>query len=271
MSYEEFTYFGKPVEEMTLEELMAERDVQAWAANRMREAYHEQRKRLIWLQNQEPLADEEELEKMYEDGEITYDEFKNIRKQVRKRRYEHGKAERAIVFAEMAEAHYKAVRVKCSEQIEFVRNGKPLPIRGAKARKSKRSTYDPRRKKVRDGKHSVKPIESYVTKWNRLKRNQSDFDTQLRKISPIKNWDYDRLLTIGFSRGYMSKAALEAAVAQELGITMRSATIMLTSGKMTWKHITTIGSLLEMTPAEFCDVFLYDYFKEVVDGKWVAD
>lgn len=272
MNYEEFTYFGKPVEEMTIEELMAERDVQSWAANRMADAAFIQTKKLAHLQSEEPLPDEADLEKMYEDGQITRQERNEIRRTIRKRKYDHAKAERAIVFGQMAEANFKAVRVKCSEQIELIRGDQKHAVRGKKPTPHKPPRYDPRRGKVRENMYApVAPIIAYVTKWNRIKQARNDFDKQLQKVDPIKNWDYDRLLYIANSRGYMSRPTLEAAVAQELGITMHSASVMLKEGKMTWQHITTIGAILEMTPAEFCDVFLYDYFKEVVDGKWIAD
>jgi len=268
----EFTFFGKPIEELTEEELMAERDVQAWAAARMIDAAHNQSARLNWLIENEPYVDPEDIERMYEDGDITREERNELRKRARKRRYEHDKAERAIVFAQMLEAHFKAVKVKCSEQIEIIRGEKKHAVRGKKPRPRKPPRYDPRVGKVRKSWYApVAPIIGYIRKWNRVSYNYKEFEKILKRTDPMQNWDYEKLQQIAFSRGYMSTVTLAAAVAQEMNITVSGAENMLKSGRLTWGYCLLIGAILEMTPAEFCDTFLSGYFKEVVDGKWIAE
>lgn len=86
----------------------------------------------------------------------------------------------------------------------------------------------------------------------------------------ILDWERSRLDTIARTRGFRTKDGLDYAVANELGITMRSATRIINNGKMTWGQCILIGAMLEMTPKEFCDVFMYDYFKETPSGDFRA-
>ena len=86
----------------------------------------------------------------------------------------------------------------------------------------------------------------------------------------ILDWDRKRLDTIARTRGFRTKEGVDYVVANELGITMRSATRIVNNGKMTWGQCILIGAMFEMTPKEFCDVFMYNYFKETPNGDFVA-
>ena len=86
----------------------------------------------------------------------------------------------------------------------------------------------------------------------------------------ILDWDRSRLDTIARTRGFRTKEGVDYAVANELGMTMRSATRIVNNGKMTWGQCILIGAMFEMTPREFCDVFMYNYFKETETGDFRA-
>lgn len=86
----------------------------------------------------------------------------------------------------------------------------------------------------------------------------------------ILDWDRARLDKIARTRGFRTKDGVDYAIANELGMTMRSATRIVNNGKMTWGQCILIGAMLEMTPKEFCDVFMYNYFKETPTGDFRA-
>ena len=86
----------------------------------------------------------------------------------------------------------------------------------------------------------------------------------------ILDWERSRLDAIARTRGFRTREGVDYAVANELGITMRSATRIVNNGKMTWGQCILIGAMFEMTPKEFCDVFMYDYFKETPTGDFRA-
>lgn len=86
----------------------------------------------------------------------------------------------------------------------------------------------------------------------------------------VLDWDRSRLDVIARTRGFRTKEGVDYAVANELGMTMRSATRIINNGKMTWGQCILIGAMFEMTPKEFCDVFMYNYFKETPTGDFRA-
>lgn len=269
---DEFLFHDKPIEEMTEEELMAERDCQAWMANRMADIINKQKFRLSGYQDSMPYVDEDDIQKMYEDGQITREERNKIRKVARRRKYDHDRAEMYTAYAEMLEAHFKAVKVKCSEQIMILRGSEKVAVRGRKPRPRKPPRYrDPRKNKVRRNQYApVAPIIGYRTKWNKLSRIRFNETLKLARRIPLRYWNYESLKRVAVSKGYGSVTTLSAAVAQEFGLTVRSATDFLRDGRLGWGHVLVLASFLEMTPAEFCDVCLHGFFKEVVDGKFVA-
>lgn len=86
----------------------------------------------------------------------------------------------------------------------------------------------------------------------------------------ILDWDRSRLDAIARTRGFRTREGVDYAIANELGITMRSATRLINNGKLTWGHCILIGAMLEMTPKEFCDIFMYNLFKETESGVFRA-
>ena len=78
------------------------------------------------------------------------------------------------------------------------------------------------------------------------------------------------LMQVARDRGYFTELAVTASVSEALNISIGGADQLLQSGKMSWGQCMVIGSLFEMTPKEFCDVFMSGYFVEVADGVFRA-
>ena len=86
-----------------------------------------------------------------------------------------------------------------------------------------------------------------------------EFDYNL----PIPQWDKAVMLSIARDRGYRTESALVYAMHEAFGLPYNSVKHLIDTGRMTWGHVLCIGAFLEMTPREFCDTFLHDFFKEV--------
>lgn len=120
-------------------------------------------------------------------------------------------------------------------------------------------------------KKSTKELEqqrtiAFMKSYTRGRNQYANIDGS----ASILDWDRSRLDTIARTRGFRTKEGVDYAVANELGITMRSATRIINNGKMTWGQCILIGAMFEMTPKEFCDIFMYDYFKETPTGDFRA-
>lgn len=82
----------------------------------------------------------------------------------------------------------------------------------------------------------------------------------IEKDSLYIAWDKERFLLVAKDRGYQTEEALIGDVAKELSLNRPSAKLLLERGRFTWGQVMCIGAMLEMTPKEFCDVFLPGYF-----------
>lgn len=82
-------------------------------------------------------------------------------------------------------------------------------------------------------------------------------------------WNRERFDMIVADRGYQTESALIADVAKELMLDRTSTKLLLDKGRFTWGQVLVLGAMFEMTPREFCDTFLADYFVET-HGKYRA-
>lgn len=105
-----------------------------------------------------------------------------------------------------------------------------------------------------------------------LAKKKIDFreKDRLGGFPPVAQWDRAIFNKIASDRGYRTKAAISYAVSQELELPLRTAQVLIKTGRMTWGQCLLIGALFEMTPKEFADCFMKDYFKEVRDGEYIA-
>lgn len=91
----------------------------------------------------------------------------------------------------------------------------------------------------------------------------------IEKDSLSITWNRERFDMIVADRGYQTESALIADVAKELMLDRTSAKLLLDKGRFTWGQVLCLGAMLDMTPKEFCDTFLADYFVET-HGKYRA-
>lgn len=82
-------------------------------------------------------------------------------------------------------------------------------------------------------------------------------------------WDKSKFMLVARDRGYFTNISTIVAISEELCLDKETVNVLLRNGKFTWGQVMCLGALLEMTPREFCDIFLSGYFVECC-GQFVA-
>lgn len=271
----------KPFEEMVLEELYSERACHQWVRYQIINSRKRVTARKLWLEENKPILSKEEIKRRYENGEITQKQFKTAfasRKKAidyRMRVLDYIDFASRFIFAEEAIVAY------IDELIGQKLSATPI---GNKMLPQKK--YDPRKRAGRDNiPLHIDPQQKWATRqrqrefpklqkararWKRYTANDAAVLTVSKRMQPILSWDSEKLMQIARDRGYYTDIAVKAAIADALDISAISTAMLLNSGKLSWNQCIVIGSLLEMTPKEFCDVFMSGYFKEVADGVFKA-
>lgn len=90
----------------------------------------------------------------------------------------------------------------------------------------------------------------------------------LGRTRPLPTWNKDRLLLVAKDRGYPTEASVVNAVGKELELSRSTVADMIGTGRFRWEQILVIGSMFEMSPREFCDVFLSGFFIEDNNGHF---
>lgn len=258
-----------PLEQMSLEEMKAERSAHAWVRYKLNAMVSHLTMRLHWLKENKPYVPKEEYTRMYENGELTAKEYRLMAMQMAKRKIYHRNCEAQIAYGSILVDHETAVVNALDERIGVLK-AKPAP------KKRGRKPRDPTKNASKNNKKPWQPSEE-LRPQKRVRLNLTDTERKeksenavMRRMEAITEWDADKFFKIAESRGYHTMASVHSAVAKELNITISGATRLLESGKMSWGQIVVLAAFFEMTPLEFCDVFLSGVFQEVVDGKWIA-
>lgn len=100
-------------------------------------------------------------------------------------------------------------------------------------------------------------------------RRGKDYRAHVKRPQ-VAVWNREAIMAIAYDRGYRVEESFISAVAKELDVTFLSAKRLLNSGKFTWGQVLILGLMLEMTPREFAETFMRDYFTEVADGVYRA-
>lgn len=106
-----------------------------------------------------------------------------------------------------------------------------------------------------------KALQQSSAKRREDSTNAWHYNEQMDREGIGITWDKDRFMLIANDRGYMTEASMIYAIQTELGVDRGRAEAMFKRGKFTWGQVMCLGALMGMTPKEFCDTFLDDYFE----------
>ena len=281
--FEEVKLHNKPFEEMELEELYAERSARVWHRGRMKYCVHTLLRRQWWLKENMPIYSKEEINRQYENGEISESQYKTAFARRKRAINQRMKNDDRMLYGERVAYHEESVVAYLDELIaeKLARADKPFDDR------KKPQKYDPRKRTSKYNRNKLDPKRTWETRkkelkdsfpelqaararWKRGKKAEQPVMNVMKRMQPILTWDMDKLMQVAGDRGYFTQLAVTAAIAETLKISVSGADKMLQSGKMSWGQCMIIGSIFEMTPKEFCDIFMSGYFKEVADGVFRA-
>ena len=282
---------NKPFEEMEYLELVAELFAHRYHRTQMNRCIEKLKTRLWWLEENKPILSKEEINQQYENGEITFNQYKTAYARRKKRidttmrMQDYMTLCKRIVFAEEAVIAYVAELMEEAKAREAEEKQKNKPRR--KGRKPGPKTYDPRKRISKNNpppkqldpqrkwatRTEPKPLPKLAKARRRKKPKAGAKDSGMavsRRLQPVVQWDVTKLEQIARDRGFYTRAALVAVIAERLDTTINCVSHLLNIGKLSWSQCILIGALFEMTPKEFCDVFLSGYFREVADGVFRA-
>lgn len=109
--------------------------------------------------------------------------------------------------------------------------------------------------------------QNFTRHWNSIAVARTKSDESIDGIKP--SWDRDKFMLVARDRGYLTEQSVIHAVSEELLVSRDMARVLLDKGKFTWGQVMCLGAMLQMTPKEFCDIFLSGYFTEYY-GRYIA-
>lgn len=278
---------NKPFEEMELMELYAEKMARKWHRTKCIDAKKKISMKKYWLNENKPIISKEEIMRQYENGEISKTQYQTAfahRKKAidyRMRIDDYMDYADRIIYDEDAVIAYLDELIT-EKQAELAK-ALPKPKKqggGHKAydprkRASKNNVpppqLDPRRRwATREPQRQFPQLQRARARWKQSKKDEQRPMQVMKRMQPIITWDIERLMMVARDRGYFTETAVIAAVSDALNITITGANRLMQSGKLSWGQCMVIGALFEMTPKEFCDIFMSGYFVEVADGVFRA-
>lgn len=286
-TFEEVKLHNKPFEEMQLTELYAERSARTWHRSRIKRAKGLLETRKWWLEENMPVYTKEEITAQYESGEITKKQYQTAFARRKRAINQRMKNEDRMNYADRIVYHEEAIIAYIDELIaeELARIDANERVKAKKRKEAKQRGYDPRKHTSKYNPHPLDSQRKWATRkeqpefpklqrararWKKGKQDDTKAISVSKRMQPIITWDVEKLMLIAKDRGYFTEVATTAAISDILEITLHGASSLIKTGRLTWSQCIIIGSLFEMTPKEFCDVFLSGYFREVSDGVYRA-
>lgn len=80
----------------------------------------------------------------------------------------------------------------------------------------------------------------------------------------------EKLIEVTKHRGYYNAKSVAIAISQNTGLSVATITNKIYSGHFSREEMIVIAAYFEMTPKEFCDVFLNGLFNENSLGHYIA-
>lgn len=123
------------------------------------------------------------------------------------------------------------------------------------------------------GYHTKTVIRAENAKRRRAFRNDHNIKMYFARTADGElsvSWDRDRFNLVAADRGFQTEEMVLSAMMEELRLDRTKAKLLIDSGRFSWGQVLCLGAMLQMTPKEFCDVFLSGYFVEQY-GEYRAD
>ena len=271
---------NKPFEDMQLEELYSERACHQWHRCKMINCRKGIERKKHWLEENKPILSKEEIKRQYENGEMSENQYKSAFANRKNAINYRMRADDYIDYAYKVVYEQESIVAYIDELIAQKLSKEPQP-NGSQGGKK----YDPRKRETVNNRNRLNPQQKWATReeirplpklkkarafWKKYREADASTMTVSRRLQPIVTWDVDKLRQIAKDRGYFTDLALATTISEVLDLGIANTYKLITNGKLSWGQCIVIGSLFEMTPKEFCDVFLSGYFREVADGVYKA-
>lgn len=279
---DEVKLHNKPFEDMELEELYAERVVRRWHRHQTAWCRDRLKKKQWWLKENMPIITVDEIQKRYENGEVSKIKRASLLGDRRKAINARMRNEDRMIYAARVIYHEDAVLAYIDELIaeKLAKQDKLKKAKGSKRYDPRKPagvnnipppSLDPQRKWATRAKE-MKAIPQLQHARARFKQGKADDDKikPMKRMQPVITWDVEKLMSVARDRGYFTDIGIASIIAEALNITISSANSLIRTGKLSWGQCMIIGAVFEMTPKEFCDIFMSGYFKEVADGVYRA-
>lgn len=232
------------------------------------------------LEENKPILPKEEIRRQYEEGEITSNQYKGMMMQRKNAIDYRMRVDDYMEYADKVVFEQEAIVAYIDEIIaeKMSRENQPDGSQGNKA-------YDPRKRESVNNKNRLDPQQKWATReeakplpklqkarawWKKYKKADEPTLNVSKRMQPILQWDVSKLRQIAKDKGFFTDVALMAVISETLNISIGGASTLLETGKLSWGQCIVIGAVLEMTPKEFCDVFLSGYFKDYGNGVFKA-
>lgn len=246
------TLFGKDIDKLSYEELKRERSVQKYIRKKIKgwlvvERYNNEK---YSLTEEQRIEERKKVEADYASGKITQHQrvgkLSAIEKRSTNRRYD-----RVVLF----ENYLKNLDAFIAD-LDFYIERRAEPITRANRHNTKTEI---RNRNAKARKNAIND-NAKVYQWKQY----------LERDSFCVSWDREKFLLIARDRGYQTESAIIQAVGKAISLDRIRSRLIIESGRFTWGQVLCLGAMLQMTPKEFCDTFLSDYFTESF-GEYRAD
>lgn len=250
----------KPISEMNLTELRQERQVHVWQAVKSKRGSEALQKRLFWLEENEPIYTREEIQQAYEAGRLSDKQYKTaFARRARAINYRR-RAEHRAEYSRRVEDEERGIIAEIDERILMLEANAPKPKRGRPCKHDPRKRHAPKRKVYEIPRsHNMELQKRRWALLSRITRKQE-------QVAPIQNWNQALFWDVAHSRGYYTENGIIWYVSNELQLPFSTTKNLLQNGNFTFGQALVVGAFLQMTPREFCDVFLHDYFVDFTRG-----
>ena len=185
----------------------------------------------------------------------------------------HANSSARVIYHEDAIVAYidELIAEKLAKQDVLKRSNGYDPRKPASVNNIPPPALDPQRKWATRAKE-MKAIPKLQHARARFKQGKADDEKlkPMKRMQPIVTWDVDKLKAVAHDRGFFTDIGIASIIAEALNITITSANTLIKSGKLSWGQCMVIGAVFEMTPKEFCDIFMSGYFREIADGVYKA-